>query len=62
MQSKISGISKDNLLASELEMIPLGRLAKPGEIARLVIFLSSEENAYITTGESINISGGFEVH
>ena len=61
MQSKISGISKDNLLSSELDMIPLGRLAKPEEIARLVIFLASDENTYIT-GESINISGGFEMH
>lgn len=38
--------------------IPLGRLAQPEEIARLVAFLCSEQNTYIT-GQSIVIDGGF---
>ncbi len=38
--------------------IPLGRLAQPDEIARLVAFLCSEQNTYIT-GQSIVIDGGF---
>lgn len=38
--------------------VPLGRLAKPVEIARLVSFLISEKNTYIT-GESILIDGGY---
>lgn len=38
--------------------IPLGRFASPAEIARLVVFLCSRENTYIT-GQDIHIDGGF---
>src|SRR5260221_9248656 len=40
------------------EDIPLGRLAEPDEIARLVEFLISEKNTYMT-GSCIVIDGGF---
>lgn len=61
MQSKIRGISKEDIIREENKTIPLGRPAQPNEIARLVVFLASDDNTYIT-GEAINISGGFEVH
>ena len=38
--------------------IPLRRLAQPGEIARFVAFLCSDENTYIT-GQLLLIDGGF---
>ncbi len=40
------------------ETIPLRRFAEPVEIARLVKFLISEENTYIT-GQALIIDGGF---
>ena len=40
------------------EEIPLRRMADPIEIARVVAFLLSEENTYIT-GQNITIDGGF---
>lgn len=61
MQSKIRGISKEDIIREENKTIPLGRPAQPNEIARLVVFLASDDNTYIT-GEAINISGGLEVH
>lgn len=40
--------------------IPLHRMAKPEEIAKLVYFLGSDENTYIN-GQKIAIDGGFTV-
>ena len=39
------------------KMIPVGRFGKPEEVAALVMFLASDDAAYIT-GEVININGG----
>tara|TARA_Y100001960_G_C14019808_1_gene515420 strand:- start:180 stop:545 length:366 start_codon:yes stop_codon:yes gene_type:complete len=41
-----------------LESIPQQRLASAEEVAKLVIFLSSNQNSYIT-GQNIIIDGGF---
>lgn len=38
--------------------IPVGRLARPAEIAELVLWLASERNTYLT-GQTIAIDGGF---
>jgi len=41
--------------------IPLGRLAAPEDIANVVVFLASEEAAYMT-GQAINVTGGLWLH
>tara|TARA_Y100000741_G_C18198815_1_gene536736 strand:- start:282 stop:1025 length:744 start_codon:yes stop_codon:yes gene_type:complete len=50
-------LGKDGI-ESLIERIPLGRLAKPEEIANVVLFLCSENNSYIT-GQNIIVDGGF---
>lgn len=45
-------------LAAITATIPLQRLAQPHEIAKLVGFLCSEENTYLT-GQTLVIDGGF---
>ncbi|MGJ8660575.1 MAG: SDR family NAD(P)-dependent oxidoreductase [Bacteroidota bacterium] len=42
------------------EQIPLRRLAQPEEIAKVVGFLASNDNSYIT-GQNIIIDGGFTI-
>jgi 3-oxoacyl-[acyl-carrier protein] reductase len=50
-------LAKDemNLLASQ---VPLGRFAEPHEIAKVILFLCSKENSYMT-GQNIIVDGGF---
>jgi acetoacetyl-CoA reductase len=43
-----------------IESIPMGRLAKPAEIAAVVAFLASEEAGYIT-GANISVNGGMHM-
>jgi NAD(P)-dependent dehydrogenase (short-subunit alcohol dehydrogenase family) len=47
----------DEQLLGFLEMVPIGRLATPEEIAGAVVFLASEQGRYIT-GATLNVSGG----
>jgi acetoacetyl-CoA reductase len=51
---------KPEVLQSIVASIPMGRLAKPEEIASLVAFLSSEEAGYIT-GANVSINGGLHM-
>jgi NAD(P)-dependent dehydrogenase (short-subunit alcohol dehydrogenase family) len=45
-------------LKSISSAVPLGRLAKPEEIARAVVFLASGDSSYIT-GTELFVDGGF---
>ncbi len=55
-------LTYSSLPAEEREKIagqvPLGRFADPEEIARMVLFLSSNMNSYLT-GQNIVVDGGF---
>ncbi|NCD34517.1 MAG: SDR family oxidoreductase [Spartobacteria bacterium] len=58
----LTDLTRESLTDEELykleAQVPLGRCAKPAEIAKLVAFLCSEDNTYIT-GQNITIDGGF---
>lgn len=55
-------LTKTSLSTSEkaelLKRIPLGRLAETEEISKVVLFLCSDQNTYLT-GQNIIVDGGF---
>ena len=60
-EGDLRGMTPEKVRKEVLSTIPLGRLAKPEDIAGLVAFLASEDADYIT-GQAININGGMESH
>lgn len=53
MTDKLTDQQKDAILAN----VPLKRLGKPVDVAKLVVFLCSEDAGYIT-GQTISVDGG----
>ncbi len=53
----VTAIPKEILEFKILPQIPIGRLGKPEEVAGLIIYLCSEEAAFVT-GANIAINGG----
>ena len=51
----------DEIVAEKIKKIPLGRGGTPEDVAGVVVFLCSEDAAYMT-GQAINITGGWEMH
>jgi 3-oxoacyl-[acyl-carrier protein] reductase len=44
-------------LAALARAVPMGRMAQPGEIADVIVFLASDDARYIT-GQVVNVNGG----
>lgn len=59
-QAKEQGISHEEVMADYHRLIPLERMARPEEIADLVVFLASERAGYIT-GTTIPVDGGYHL-
>lgn len=53
-ESTLSAVEMDQLS----KQVPAKRFAEPYEIARVILFLSSKENSYMT-GQNIVVDGGF---
>lgn len=50
--------NKEEMFQKLSAVQPLGRMAKPEEIAKLALYLCSDDSSYIT-GQSFNIDGGY---
>lgn len=56
-ESKMTGLPEAELLARNQAKIPLGRLGTPEEVARVALFLASEQSSYVT-GAIVPMDGG----
>lgn len=54
-----AAVHSPEIIAAYYNAIPLNRSATEGEIADMVVFLCSEQAAYVT-GQSIAVDGGFQ--
>lgn len=59
-QAKEQGISHEEVMAEYHRHIPMERMARPEEIADLVLFLASARAGYIT-GATIPVDGGYHL-
>ncbi len=53
----MTDILKQEVKESILKNIPVGRIGKPEEVARAVMFFADEKSAYIT-GQVLAVDGG----
>ena len=56
-EAKMTGLAEAELLARNQARIPLGRLGLPEEVARVAVFLASDQASYVT-GAIIAMDGG----
>jgi len=58
----LTELTRSILLETEMQQlasqVPLGRFAEPAEIAKVILFLASRHNTYLT-GQNIVVDGGF---
>ena len=55
------GKAKGEVMRGRIAEIPLGRVEKPEDVARVAAFLASDDSAYMT-GQAINVCGGIVMH
>ena len=55
--ARFQGITLEEARAKNVARIPMGRLAAPEELARVVVFLASDQASYVT-GVTLTMDGG----
>ncbi|MGN0942036.1 MAG: 3-oxoacyl-[acyl-carrier-protein] reductase [Selenomonadaceae bacterium] len=57
IDTDMTAVLSDEIKAEMLKNIPLARMGTPEDVAKAVLFLASDESAYIT-GQVLNVDGG----
>ena len=57
IETDMMSFMTEDVIRHNLEQSRLGRIGKPEEVAKLVVFLASDESSYMT-GEIVRVTGG----
>jgi len=60
-QSVLMGLSPEDFTEQRAAQVPLGRMERPEDVAKVIGFLASDRAAYMT-GQAINVTGGIIMH
>jgi len=58
VEAKEKGKSHEEILVEMAKRVPMNRLARPEEIASVVVFLASKQASYVT-GVTVQVDGGY---
>ena len=58
--ARVTGQNLDELIGARTKLLPMGRRVEPAEVAQSVVWLASDDAAYVT-GERFNFTGGQEL-
>jgi len=61
MQSAASGQTDPSELQLSSELVPLGRVGYPADVANCILYLSSDESNYVT-GAEFTVDAGMTAH
>jgi NAD(P)-dependent dehydrogenase (short-subunit alcohol dehydrogenase family) len=57
----MAGLSPEEFTRQRLTQVPLGRMERPEDVAKVIGFLASSRAGYMT-GQAINVTGGLVMH
>jgi Dehydrogenases with different specificities (related to short-chain alcohol dehydrogenases) len=57
IQTAMTDVLKEELREQMLKQVPLARLGTPDDVAKVILFLSTDDSSYVT-GQVISIDGG----
>ena len=61
IETEMTATLPEAVVAEYAKVIPLSRMGSPDDVARLCVFLASDDSSYIT-GQTIAIDGGLTMH
>jgi NAD(P)-dependent dehydrogenase (short-subunit alcohol dehydrogenase family) len=60
-QSTLMGLSPEEFTRQRAAQVPLGRMERPEDVAKVIGFLASDRAGYMT-GQALNVTGGLIMH